>query len=106
MGLGLKVHGAGFPKFCSLVQGLQNPKGPKTQIIGFQGPNTIDGIVFGPLNPVIRVLGPLGEGLQSPAAAFSRTPVAMILISRVVAPKAARNSADFEATWFRACPKA
>ena len=25
------------------------PKGPRTQIIGFQGPNTINIIVFGPL---------------------------------------------------------
>ena len=30
--------------------GLQvpSPKGPRTQIIGPQGPNTIDSIVFGP----------------------------------------------------------
>ena len=28
--------------------GTSNPKGPRTQIIGFQGPNTINVIVFGP----------------------------------------------------------
>ena len=36
------------------------PKGPRTQITGFQGPNTINSIVFWPQNPIIWVLGPLG----------------------------------------------
>ena len=36
-----------------------NPKGPRTQIIGFEGPNAINIIVFGPQSPVIWVLGPL-----------------------------------------------
>ena len=37
----------------------QNPKGPRTQIIGFQGPNTITKInVFGPYSPVFGSLEP------------------------------------------------
>ena len=39
---------------------LQCYKGPRTQIIGFYGPNTIVFMVFGRLNPIIWVLGPLG----------------------------------------------
>ena len=35
-------------------------KGPRTQIIGFQGPNTILSMLFGLCSPVIWVLGPLG----------------------------------------------
>ena len=30
----------------------------RTEIIGFQSPNTIDSIVFGPYNPFIWILGP------------------------------------------------
>ena len=43
--LGHAVHfcegGASFPP-------LTTPKGPRTQTIGFYGPNTINSIVFGP----------------------------------------------------------
>ena len=35
-------------------------KGPRAQIIGFEGPNTINVIVVGPYYPIIWVLGPLG----------------------------------------------
>ena len=37
----------GGPRQLSLPDG-PNPKGPRTQIIGFQGPNTINIIIFGP----------------------------------------------------------
>ena len=33
------------------------PKGPRTQMVGFSGPNTSNSIVFGPSSPTIRVLG-------------------------------------------------
>ena len=48
--------------FCS-DHGQSVPKGPRTQIIGFWGPNTINNIVFGPYNylgptTIINNLGP------------------------------------------------
>ena len=36
------------------------PKGPSTQIVGFQGPKTIQSMDFGTQNPTIWVLGPSG----------------------------------------------
>ena len=38
--------------------GFSNPKGPRTQIMGFQGPNTIDSIVFGPETLLFGSLDP------------------------------------------------
>ena len=35
-------------------------KGPRTQIIGFQGKNIIILMVLGPQSPITGVLGPLG----------------------------------------------
>ena len=47
---------------------LSNRKGPSTQIIGLQGPKTIQSTDFGTSNPSIWVLGPsgygMGDGLQ------------------------------------------
>ena len=48
-----------------MLRGLLDPKGPRTQIIGFQGPNSNNVIVFGPENPIIWVLGPLKGVLMS-----------------------------------------
>ena len=42
--------------------GLQSPKGPRTQLTGVWGPNTINVIVFGPMT---WVLGPLGKARVS-----------------------------------------
>ena len=34
--------------------------GPRTQIMRSEGPNIISSMAFGPKNPIIWVLGPLG----------------------------------------------
>ena len=49
------------------------PKGPRTQIKGFEGPNAISIIVFGPLNLFLGVLGPLGLHKQSSLHRILRT---------------------------------
>ena len=54
-----------FPNLGSFLKlascGLKGyAKGPRTQIIGFEGPNTITFMEFGPKAPIIWVLGPLG----------------------------------------------
>ena len=41
-------------------------QGPKFK--GFQGPNTIMKMVFGPINPIIWFLGPLGNYGLDPIA--------------------------------------
>ena len=41
-----------------------NPRGPRTQIIGPHGPNTIISMVFGPGSPSIWVLGLKDLGLH------------------------------------------
>ena len=46
------------------------PKGPRTQIIGFQGPSTATLLVFGPRKPIIWVLGPLGLGFRVEGLGF------------------------------------
>ena len=38
-----------------------NRKGPSTQIVGLQGPKTIQSMDFGTQNPTIWVLGPSGK---------------------------------------------
>ena len=43
-------------------QVLQYPRGPRTQIMGFQDPNITMRMVFGTYRPNIWVLGPLGVG--------------------------------------------
>ena len=40
------------------------PKGPSTQIVGFQGPKTIQSMDFGTQNPTVWVLGPSGVVLR------------------------------------------
>ena len=39
---------------------LVYPKGPSTQIVGIQGPKTIQSMDFGTKDPAIWVLGPSG----------------------------------------------
>ena len=45
---------------CMVSNNDTYPKGPRAQIIGYQGPSTTILMVFGPYNPIIWVLGPLG----------------------------------------------
>ena len=35
-----------------------NPKGPRTQVIGLQGLDTIHIMIFGPSNPITWIPGP------------------------------------------------
>ena len=42
------------------IQRVENPKGPRTQIIGFWGPDIIS-VIIEPQSPFIWVLGPLGK---------------------------------------------
>ena len=46
--------------FLGLMNSATNPKGPSTQIVGFQGPKTIQSMGFGTKDPAIWVLGPSG----------------------------------------------
>ena len=39
---------------------LPQPTGPRTQIVGFEGPDTIMLVVLGPQSPIFWVLGPFG----------------------------------------------
>ena len=36
------------PLLCRDIPFVYSPKGPRTQIIGFKGPNTINLLAFGP----------------------------------------------------------
>ena len=40
-------------------------------MMGFGGPNTINIVVFGPSNPILWVLGPLGYGFDMVSAHYS-----------------------------------
>ena len=52
-----------YPKLGRLSIGLSYPKGPSTQIVGFQGPKVLQSSMeFGTYNPTIWELGPSGIG--------------------------------------------
>ena len=65
---GVKRYGYALlsQKLLIRIRGMHNPKGPRTQIIGLQGPITILLMVFGPRNPTIWVLGSLYSPHISP----------------------------------------
>ena len=58
--------GFGVPYGTTIVRNLQAcywqsfPKGPSTQIVGFQDPKTTESMDFGTQNLTIWVLGPSG----------------------------------------------
>ena len=50
------------PEPHSLYAILNYPKGPSTQLVGFQGPKTIQSMILGPETLLFGYLDPLGYG--------------------------------------------